>query len=118
MKSDKDKKLIDTILGLKGFFVVSIVEWGKDYPPMSWNQVEKMRGNGWDLPSLVDFEDAKSIKVKGFIEPHNKYWVALGQGDVGAVRPGGPIEYENSNSYTLKRRLRLVRRVSIHTVSS
>jgi hypothetical protein len=117
-KKRRENRLIDKIIGLKGNFVVSIMEWGEDYPPMDWNQVEKKRDDVWDLPSLDNFDDARSTKVKGFEEPQNKYWVDLGQGDVGAVRPAGPIEYENSNSYTVKRRLRLVRRVSIHAITS
>jgi hypothetical protein len=112
----KEKRLINKIFALKGHLVVTIIEWGKDYPPMTWNQVEKKCKKGWDLPTLNDFEDAKSTKVKGFAEPHNKYWVELGQGDVGAVRPAGPIEYENSNSYTLMRRLRLVKRSLITSI--
>ena len=101
------------MLRIKRHFLISVLEWGEDFPPMFLRETHNFRINtGWNLPTAKDFEDARIANVSGFVSPKSKYW-ASGNGDVYEIIPMQPESHSVCNRYDVALRLRLVRRVLI-----
>jgi hypothetical protein len=99
-------------------YIVTTIEWGTDHGPMNFHKVEKFRKNGWDLPRVEDFENAATAQLKGFADPDDTYWASNGDGDIAALVPDIPSDRTICNRYDVQHRLRLVRRMLSHTITS
>ncbi|MBP6858980.1 MAG: hypothetical protein KBC33_04110 [Candidatus Pacebacteria bacterium] len=99
-------------------YIVTVTEWGPDHEPMDFHKVEKLRKNGWDLPTVEDFENAATAELKGFTDPDDTYWASHGVGDAAALVPNIPSDRTICNQYDVQHRLRLIRRMPSKTITS
>lgn len=99
-------------------FLISVTEWGVDHEPMNLHEVEKLRKDGWELPTLEDYEQAATAQMKGFFDPDDTYWAHSGNGDIVAVVPYDPKDSAVCNRHDVEHRLRLIKRMPAHVITS
>ncbi len=86
------------------------IEWSEDHKPSTLIEVQQLSKDGWELPHISDFRDAKDANLQDFKCPDKGYW-AFGHhfGDVSSIIPR-TCASKVINSYTEKRRFRLIRK--------
>lgn len=99
-------------------YIVTVTEWGPDHEPMNLHAAEKHYKDGWNLPTVEDFENAATAQLKGFADPDDTYWASNGDGDIAALVPDIPSDRTICNRYDVQHRLRLVRRMPSKTITS
>ncbi len=99
-------------------YIVTVTEWGPDLGLMNLRAAEKCCKDGWNLPTVEDFEDAATAQLEGFADPDDTYWASNGDGDIAALVPDIPSDRTICNRYDVQHRLRLIRRIPSQTVTS